>query len=152
MSRIDQRLCLAGLVLFFLALLQGFAIPVRARRRRTRRTRGGAGQAFLIAVGLLWPKLSFGRLAPVWAGCSRFRCTPLRRPDVVGYVSGGQRSVASRVIRAERHSDDQWIDRAGRIARRGHVGVQTIRSLNRRNTCPASRVQDLSIVCARTSM
>ncbi len=70
MSRIEHRLCLAGLVLFFLALLQGFAIPVFERVDVARGAHAAAlgSGTFLIAVGLLWPKLSFGRLAAMWAG------------------------------------------------------------------------------------
>jgi len=69
MSHIEHRLCLAGLALFFLALLQGFAIPVFERVDVARGAHAAAlgSGTFLIAVGLLWPKLSFGRLAAVWA-------------------------------------------------------------------------------------
>jgi hypothetical protein len=69
MTRIEHRLCLAGLVLFVLALLQGFAIPAFERvdvARAAHATALGSG-TFLIAVGLLWLKLSFRRLAALWA-------------------------------------------------------------------------------------
>jgi hydroxylaminobenzene mutase len=70
MTQIEHRLCLAGLMLFFLALLQGFVIPVFERlevARAAHATALGSG-TFLVAIGLLWPKLSFRRAAPVWAG------------------------------------------------------------------------------------
>ena len=69
MTRIEHRLCFAGLALFLIALLQGFAIPVFDRveiARAAHATALGSG-TFLIAVGLLWPKLSFQRLEALWA-------------------------------------------------------------------------------------
>jgi len=69
MTRIEHRLCFAGLALFLIALLQGFAIPAFERvdvARAAHATALGSG-TFLIAVGLLWPKLSFRRLAALWA-------------------------------------------------------------------------------------
>ena len=69
MTLIEHRLCFAGLALFLLALLQGFAIPGFERvdiARAAHATALGSG-TFLIAVGLLWPKLSFQRLAGTWA-------------------------------------------------------------------------------------
>src|SRR4029453_14961384 len=69
MTRIEHRLCFAGLALFLLALLQGFAIPAFERvevARAAHATALGSG-TFLIAVGLLWPNLSFRRLEALWA-------------------------------------------------------------------------------------
>ncbi len=70
MTNIERRLCAAGLALFLLALLQGFFIPLFARvdaARAAHATALGSG-TFLIAVGLLWPKLAFGaRAAASWS-------------------------------------------------------------------------------------
>jgi len=70
MTRQERVLCAAGLGLFLLALLQGFFIPVFARvdaARAAHATALGEG-TFLIAVGLLWPKLAFGaRASSVWS-------------------------------------------------------------------------------------
>jgi len=69
MTRHERALCVAGLGLFLLALLQGFFIPLFARvdaARAAHATALGSG-TFLIAAGLLWPKLAFGaRAASVW--------------------------------------------------------------------------------------
>ena len=69
MTRNERVLCGAGLALFLLALLQGFFIPFFARveaARAVHTTALGSG-TFLIAVGLLWPRLAFppGR-SSVW--------------------------------------------------------------------------------------
>jgi (hydroxyamino)benzene mutase len=70
MTRHERLLCVAGLGLFLLALLQGFFIPLFARvdaARAAHATALGSG-TFLIAVGLLWPKLAFGaRPASIWS-------------------------------------------------------------------------------------
>jgi len=70
MARNERVLCVAGLGLFLLALLQGFFIPIFARvdaARAAHATALGSG-TFLIAVGLLWPKLVFGaRAASTWS-------------------------------------------------------------------------------------
>ena len=70
MTRHERLLCVAGLGLFLLALLQGFFIPLFARvdaARAAHATALGSG-TFLIAVGLLWPKLAFGaRWASIWS-------------------------------------------------------------------------------------
>ena len=58
----SEILCLAGLVLFLLGLLGGFAIP-RLRSPRlglSAHLTALQGGAFLIAVGLMWPRLAFG--------------------------------------------------------------------------------------------
>ncbi len=99
MSRIEHRLCLAGLVLFFLALLQGFAIPGFERVDVARGAHAAAlgSGTFLIAVGLLWPKLSFGRLAPVWAGMLAISLYAIAAGLMLSATyPAGQRSVASR--------------------------------------------------------
>ena len=70
MTRHERCLCVAGLALFLLALLQGFFIPTFARvdaARAVHATALGSG-TFLIAAGLLWPKLAFGpRASAAWA-------------------------------------------------------------------------------------
>ena len=70
MTRPERLLCVAGLGLFLLALLQGFFIPIFARvdaARAAHATALGSG-TFLIAGGLLWPKLAFGvRAGAAWA-------------------------------------------------------------------------------------
>ncbi len=61
MADVERRLGLAGLALFLLALLQGFFIPLFDRvdvARAAHATALGSG-TFLIAVGMLWPKLAF---------------------------------------------------------------------------------------------
>jgi (hydroxyamino)benzene mutase len=61
MSRNERYLCVAGLGLFLLGLLQVFFIPLFERvdaARAAHATALGSG-TFLIAVGLLWPKLEF---------------------------------------------------------------------------------------------
>jgi hypothetical protein len=66
----ERRICMAGLSLFLLALLQGFFIPAFERVDAARAAHATAlGSAtFLIAVGMLWPKLSFGiRASARWA-------------------------------------------------------------------------------------
>jgi hypothetical protein len=69
MTRDERMLCVAGLGLFLLALLQGFFIPIFARvdaARAAHATALGSG-TFLMAAGLLWPKLAFGaRAASAW--------------------------------------------------------------------------------------
>lgn len=69
MTRDERVLCVAGLGLFLLALLQGFFIPLFERvdaAKAAHATALGSG-TFLIAVGLLWPKLAFGaRAAAIW--------------------------------------------------------------------------------------
>ena len=62
-----NALCFSGMLLFLLGLLNGFAIP-RLRSPRlglSAHLTGVQSGTFLIAVGLLWPKLA---LAPMWAG------------------------------------------------------------------------------------
>ncbi|HTO59186.1 MAG TPA: hypothetical protein VMJ74_15405 [Pseudomonadales bacterium] len=70
MMREERMLCVAGLGLFLLALLQGFFIPLFERvdaARAAHATALGSG-TFLVAVGLLWPKLAFGaRSASLWS-------------------------------------------------------------------------------------
>lgn len=70
MTRNERVLCVAGLALFLLALLQGFAIPLFARpdaARAAHATALGSG-TFLVAVGLLWPKLALGpKLSSIWS-------------------------------------------------------------------------------------
>ena len=61
MTRTEHVLCVAGLALFLLALLEGFFIPLFSRvdaARAVHTTALGSG-TFLIAVGLLWPRLAF---------------------------------------------------------------------------------------------
>ncbi|MGH7735765.1 MAG: hydrogenase, partial [Gemmatimonadales bacterium] len=58
----SEILCLAGLVLFMLGLLAGFVIP-RMRSPRlglSAHLTAVQGGSFLIAVGLMWPKLALG--------------------------------------------------------------------------------------------
>jgi hydroxylaminobenzene mutase len=61
--------CLAGLALFLLALLQGFFIPLfeRVDAARAAHATALASGTFLIVVGLLWPKLRFRRGSATWA-------------------------------------------------------------------------------------
>jgi hydroxylaminobenzene mutase len=70
MTRNERMLCVAGLALFLLALLQGFFIPLFVRvdaARAAHATALGSG-TFLIAVGVLWPKLTFApRPSSVWS-------------------------------------------------------------------------------------
>ena len=69
MARNERVLCVAGLALFLLALLRGFFIPLFARSDAARAVHTTALESgtFLIAVGLLWPRLAFGpRPASVW--------------------------------------------------------------------------------------
>ena len=61
-TSIESTLCFSGVVLFFLGLLTGFAIPA-ARSPRiglSAHLAGVQSGTFLIAVGLLWPKLDLG--------------------------------------------------------------------------------------------
>ena len=62
----DSLLCFAGVLLFLLGLLTGFAIPA-ARSPRiglSAHLTGVQSGTFLIAVGLLWPHLDLGK----WSG------------------------------------------------------------------------------------
>jgi len=58
----DSLLCLAGVLLFLLGLLTGFAIPaVRTPRiGLSAHLTGVQSGTFLIAMGLLWPHLDLG--------------------------------------------------------------------------------------------
>jgi len=63
---VSQVLCFAGLALFMLGLLNGLAIP-RMRSQRiglSAHLAGVQSGTFLIAVGLLWPRLS---LSQTWS-------------------------------------------------------------------------------------
>ena len=63
----SQVLCFAGLALFMLGLLNGLAIP-RMRSPRlglSAHLTGVQSGTFLIAVGVMWPRLS---LAGIWNG------------------------------------------------------------------------------------
>jgi hydroxylaminobenzene mutase len=67
MSQPSNVLCFTGVLLFLLGLLNGFAIP-RLRSPRlglSAHLTGVQSGTFLIAAGLLWPKLA---LAPAWSG------------------------------------------------------------------------------------
>jgi hydroxylaminobenzene mutase len=58
----SEVLCLSGVVLFLLGLLGGFAIP-RLRSPRlglSAHLTALQGGTFLIAVGLMWPRLTLG--------------------------------------------------------------------------------------------
>jgi (hydroxyamino)benzene mutase len=62
----SQVLCFAGLALFMLGLLNGLAIP-RMRSPRlglSAHLTGVQAGTFLIAVGVMWPRLS---LSPAWS-------------------------------------------------------------------------------------
>jgi hydroxylaminobenzene mutase len=62
MSAMESTLAFAGVLLFFLGLLTGFVIPV-ARSPRiglSAHLTGVQSGTFLIAAGLLWPKLDLG--------------------------------------------------------------------------------------------
>ena len=56
-------LCASGMVLFLLGLLTGFAIPALRSPRigLSAHLTGVQSGTFLIACGLLWPRLSLGR-------------------------------------------------------------------------------------------
>ncbi|HXQ16393.1 MAG TPA: hypothetical protein VN814_17375 [Caulobacteraceae bacterium] len=59
-------LCFTGVLLFLLGLLTGFAIP-RCRSPRlglSAHLTGVQSGTFLLALGLLWPRLA---LAPIWS-------------------------------------------------------------------------------------
>ena len=61
-TSIEWTLCFSGVLLFFLGLLTGFAIPA-ARSPRiglSAHLTGVQSGTFLIAVGSLWPKLDLG--------------------------------------------------------------------------------------------
>jgi hydroxylaminobenzene mutase len=63
MSAMESTLAFAGVLLFFLGLLTGFVIPM-ARSPRiglSAHLTGVQSGTFLIAAGLLWPKLALGR-------------------------------------------------------------------------------------------
>lgn len=60
-------LCFSGVLLFLLGLLTGFAIP-RCRSPRlglSAHLTGVQSGTFLVALGLLWPRLS---MSPAWSG------------------------------------------------------------------------------------
>ena len=127
MSRIEHRLCLAGLALFLLALLQGFAIPgLRARRRRARRTRGGARIRHVSDRG--GPAVAEAVVREAGAGVGGdardFAVCDCGRPDAVGDLSGRRRSrCIAWPSGSHRGADDERLDRAARVARRGDAGV-----------------------------
>ena len=59
-----HRLLQLGVVLFLLGLLTGLVVPALAHPRMglSSHLEGVMNGIFLIAIGLLWPRLSFGRL------------------------------------------------------------------------------------------
>src|ERR1700679_2449650 len=60
-------LCFAGVLLFLFGLLTGFAIPVcrSPRLGLSAHLTGVQSGTFMIALGLLWPRLT---IAPAWGG------------------------------------------------------------------------------------
>ena len=67
MSSAAQMLCFTGALLFLLGLLTGFGIP-RFRSSRlglSAHLTGVQSGTFLLALGLLWPRLA---LATIWSG------------------------------------------------------------------------------------
>ena len=67
MSSAAQMLCFTGVLLFLLGLLTGFGIP-RFRSSRlglSAHLTGVQSGTFLLALGLLWPRLA---LATIWSG------------------------------------------------------------------------------------
>ena len=62
----SQLLCFAGLALFLLGLINGFAIPRMKSPRLGLSAHLTAVQCgtFLIAAGLMWPRLAF---SPIWS-------------------------------------------------------------------------------------
>ena len=65
---IDSTLCFTGVLLFFLGLLTGFAIPASRSPRigLSAHLTGVQSGTFLIAAGLLWPRIGLaGWSAPV---------------------------------------------------------------------------------------
>lgn len=66
MSAVPKMLCVTGLLLFLLGLLEAYFIPVLASPRLgvSAHTTGMQAGVALIAVGLLWPQL------PLWDGWS----------------------------------------------------------------------------------
>jgi (hydroxyamino)benzene mutase len=65
---IDSTLCFTGVLLFFLGLLTGFAIPASRSPRigLSAHLTGVQSGTFLIAAGLLWPRIGLARWsAPV---------------------------------------------------------------------------------------
>ena len=66
MIAITNLLCFAGVLLFLFGLLTGFAIP-RCRSPRlglSAHLTGVQSGTFLLALGLLWPRLT---IAPMWS-------------------------------------------------------------------------------------
>jgi hydroxylaminobenzene mutase len=66
-TRLGHRLLQLGVFLFLLGLLTGLAVPMLAHPRMglSSHLEGVLNGIFLIAIGLLWPRLSFGRLRSV---------------------------------------------------------------------------------------
>lgn len=61
-TSIESTLCFSGVLLFFLGLLTGFAIPAARSPRLglSAHLAGVQSGTFLIAIGLLWPRLDLG--------------------------------------------------------------------------------------------
>jgi (hydroxyamino)benzene mutase len=66
----DQNLLVAGVLLFLIGLLTGFAIPLVAvpRLGLSSHLEGVLNGMFLIALGLMWRRL----VLPAWAGTTTF--------------------------------------------------------------------------------
>lgn len=64
-ARRSHRLLQLGVLLFLLGLLTGFAVPMLANPRMalSSHLEGVLNGMFLIALGLLWPRLQLGRRA-----------------------------------------------------------------------------------------
>ena len=126
MTRIEHRLCFAGLALFLIALLQGFVIPVFDRveiARAAHATALGSG-TFLIAVGLLWPKLSFQRLEALWAALLVTSLYAIAvGTDAVRHLSRRRRSRPSRGRGFHRGARCGRRDRAACVAVGRDAGV-----------------------------
>lgn len=66
-DRRSHRLLQLGMVLFLLGLLTGFAVPVLANPRMglSSHLEGVLNGIFLLALGMMWPRLELGRGAAV---------------------------------------------------------------------------------------
>jgi hypothetical protein len=65
MDSFDRRLCLSGMLLFFVGLLLGFVVPAYAPTHGMLAAHLNAVQCgtFLLVLALLWPKLPLGRMS-----------------------------------------------------------------------------------------
>ncbi len=108
MSAMESTLAFTGVLLFFLGLLTGFVIPVAKSPRigLSAHLTGVQSGTFLIAAGLLWPKLALGSWGTVVGHLLWISLYAIWLSLVLGAVWGAGRglAIAGQGIRQRRAS------------------------------------------------